>query len=467
MDKNLSALIEFSADLSYRDLSVGAVDACINHILDSIGCAAGGFSAMPCRIARSIAASAHSVSGASAFGLAESTTPEYAVFANSTAVRQLDYNDTYAGKVVGGGHPSDMIPAILAGVEMAGGSGRDLILGVYIAYEIFGAIADTIPLRDLGFDQGVNVAVSAAAAVGRVTGLPEDRLANAISLALMPNLPLRVVRTGELSHWKGSAAPHAAAMAVWAVRLAGEGMTAPLDPFDGVDGLTRFTGDIDLRSVGNLIEDRSAVERCLIKFYPSELSSQVPIGVIIEMRDRVAPEKIESIHVDSHYMAWHEIGGGQDDVEAKWNPRTKETADHSLPYLLAVALLDGDVTVDSFEESRFDDPRVHEVMRKITIAADDELERRFRSPIQEMVARLQVKLDDGTVLTEEGTFPRGHWRNPMTDEELDRKASAMMGQVLAEDDAAELLALIRSLPELDTVGQLTRLGRRWRADETA
>jgi 2-methylcitrate dehydratase len=288
-----------------------------------------------------------------------------------------------------------------------------------------------------------------------------------VSLALMPNVPLRVVRTGQLTHWKGCAAPHAAAMAMWAARLARAGMTAPMDPFHGVDGLERLTGPFDLASIGDPIEGRSAIERCLIKHYPSELSSQAPIETMLRMRDRVLDSEIDAIEVETYHLAWHEIGGGQDDAEAKWNPTTRETADHSLPYLLAVALVDGEVTPRSFTAERIADPALRPVMQKVTIGPDDDLERRFRSGRQEMVVRMRIRLGSGAVIADEADFPRGHHMNPMSDAELDAKFMSMAPDVLPEGEAGRMLHLVRQLGEQDTLNELTGLLRQWRGRTTA
>jgi len=149
VDRTLERLVDFALSVELGALSSTATRAATCRYLDSVGCAAGAFAASPSRIARQVAATAHCSDGASAFGIAHRTTPEYAIFANSVATRYLDFNDGYAGSASNGGvHPSDAVPALVAAVELAGSSGQDLLLGMYIAYEIAATIADEIPLRE-------------------------------------------------------------------------------------------------------------------------------------------------------------------------------------------------------------------------------------------------------------------------------------------------------------------------------
>ena len=238
-DATLQAIAEFAVRTRYEDIHPAAVRATIRCHIDAVGCAAGGFDSDPCRIARALCAQYPVAEGMSAFGVSAKVLPDYAVFSNSSHTRQLDFNDVFSGRVVGGGHPSYMVAAIFGAVELRGGTGKDVIAGLYAAYEVFGAIADTYPIRGRGFDQGANLAVSTAAGLGCVLELSSVQIINAISLALTAGLPLRVVRAGELSHWKGCAAAHATMVSTFVTRLAQAGMTGPPAVFTGTDGFHR------------------------------------------------------------------------------------------------------------------------------------------------------------------------------------------------------------------------------------
>jgi 2-methylcitrate dehydratase len=461
VDGPTQALVDFAR--ATRELSTGAVAGATRQFLDGVGCAAGGLTGAAPVIARTLARTARG--GVSAYGLGDRSTPEYATFANACATRQLDYNDCYTGGVVGGGHPSDMTPAIVGAVEASGGSGRDVIRGIHVAYEVYAVIADRIPLRDLGFDQGVNLAISVAVALAHVWRLSEAETANAVSLAITPNLPMRVTRAGELSHWKGCAAAEATMAAVWATRLAAAGMTGPPRPFEGVDALARHVDRFDFSGLGDPVGGRAATERCLIKRFPSEMSSQAPIAKMLALRPRIPVDELASLDVTTYHLAWHEIGGGQGDRAEKWDPQTRETADHSLPYLLAVALVDGDVTQDSFSAERVADQALRPIMERITVHSDPQLEDRFRTPRNEMVARFRIRMTDGTELSDEIGFPPGHPEQPMSDDELSDKFLGMAQRVLPEDSAARMLDLLWHLDELTDLAEVTALFRAWSPED--
>ena len=457
-DDATRALVDFVHDR--HELTPGAVAGATRQYLDGTGCAAGGFAGAAPAIGRALAQTAGG--GTSAYGLRDRSTPEYATFANACATRQLDYNDCYTGIVVGGGHPSDMTPAIVGAVEAIGGTGHDVIRGIHTAYEVYAAIADRVPLRDLGFDQGVNLAISVSVALASVWSLSEEQTANAISLAITPNLPMRVTRAGELSHWKGCAAAQATMAAVWGTRLAAAGMTGPPRPFEGVDALSRHIGDFDFAGLGEPVGGRAATERCLIKRFPSEMSSQAPITKMLELRPRVPAGALASLDVTTYHLAWHEIGGGQGDPAEKWDPQTRETADHSLPYLLAVAITDGDVTQESFSPGRVSDAALRPLMQRIAVHPDPKLEERFRTPRNEMVARFRLRTTDGTELTDEIVFPPGHPENPLSDDELSGKFLGMAHRVLDDAAARRMLDLLWHLDELPDLTELTELYRAWR-----
>jgi 2-methylcitrate dehydratase len=450
------AIAGFAAGVSYENLSADAVRATLRHHLDAMGCALGGFRSQAGTVLRKLASETHGTRGASAYGVSSLTTVEMAAFANGSMVRHLDYNDAYPAK--GGGHPSDFMPAIAAVAEGAGRTGADLVLGYHTAYEVFGALADAVPIRDKGWDQGAFVAVASAVGASVVLGLGEAQIAHAVSLALTPSLPLRVTRVGELSHWKGCATAHAAMNGALAARLAEEGLTGPPEPFTGVDAFcSLISGDFSLDRIGQPRDGLSAIERSHFKYFPTEQSSQGPVHILLKMRQSgLRADEMESISVRTFYESWHEIGGGQGDAAEKWDPGTRETADHSLPYIIAVALVDGEVTLDSFLPERVRDPDLRPIMQRVSVEEDPELSRRWPAEqITDVVARLR----DGNVLSDRATYPRGHHKNPMTDDEVERKFRSMSCKLMADDVADSYLELLWNLDQQASLGELTA---RWR-----
>ena len=260
-------------------------------------------------------------------------------------VRYLDCNDSYFSP--GGGHPSDMIPAALALADSLDADGRTVITAIALAYEVFCRIADQVP--DNQWDQGIFSVIGSACAAGKVLGLDEEQMGHAISLAAVPNVPLRVTRMGELSMWKGCAAAAATRSGIFAAQLAAEGMTGPFEPFEGRKGLWEqaIGYDVEIEAMGG--EDAPfRISDTIFKFYPSQIHTQAPIDLAIQLHDRVQIDEIASIKIQSYQSA---VSSASTEPE-KWDPQTRETADHSIPFLTAVGLRDGAVTPATFAPDR-------------------------------------------------------------------------------------------------------------------
>lgn len=450
-DSPTSLIAGYAAGLDPARIPAAASSAMRSRLVDALGCALGALDAPPCAAARSIAAAATAHPGASVIGLTEPSTPELAAFANGCMVRYLDFNDTYHTE--GGGHPSDMVGAVLAAAEISGRSGSEVLAALHVAYEVFAALADAVPMRDHGWDYGAFLAIATAAGTGRVLGLDVERLANTVSLAVTPNMPLFVTRTGELSNWKGCASSYAAMAALFAARLAAAGVTGPPRPFEGKFGLwEQATGPFDLDRLGSPVNGQSAVERTSCKLNPSDFETQIPAEVFGGLHaEGVRPDDVESIDVSTYYVAWDLIGGGQGDHDEKWDPKRRETADHSLPYVIAVALADGRVNKASFAPDRVADRALRPLMNRITVAEDPEITRTWRTkPAYEFV----VSLRDGRSRQIRVDHPRGHFNRPMSDQDFEEKFLANSTTALDHDTARELLAILRRIDELEDLAAL-------------
>jgi 2-methylcitrate dehydratase len=388
-------------------------------------------------------------------GLGHGTTPEYAAFANTVMVRYLDFNDTGIG-----GHPSDMIAALLALAEVRCASGSTVVRAIHAAYETVAALRrggmQGDLLRSSHLDQ-VLTTIGAAAGGGVILGLDLPRMANAIALALTPNLPLRVTRTGLISEWKGCATAHGVMNATFAARLAEQGLTGPPEPFEGLAGMQELLDlpVLDLSTIGQPRGGRTALESTGFKVFPAEYSAQGPIASMVQMRENVAVCDVRRVIVSLPWSGWHEIGGGVGDRDHKWNPTTRELADHSLPYLLAVVLLDGSLTVDSFGSERIADPALRSLMQTITVREDPALTRAHAGELPHWPWRLELQLGDGRQLVQESEHPRGHPLNPLCDGEVTEKFLRLADGAIPETVAGALLDAAWRLPELDTIGELT------------
>lgn len=225
MDHTTNLISTYACDLTYDQLPADVVHQVKRTLIDSAGCAIGGLSSDPARMARHLATTVTCTAPSRLLGTAQSSSPDMAGFANGVALRYLDYNDSYFSP--GGGHPSDMIPAVLALAEPTGCDGRTVITAIALAYDVFCRLSDHVVIGELGWDQGMLGVIGAVCGAGKVLGLDRDAMGHAIALASVSNLPLGEVRVGELSMWKGCAAAYATRAAIFAAQLAKQGMTGP------------------------------------------------------------------------------------------------------------------------------------------------------------------------------------------------------------------------------------------------
>lgn len=444
MDATTEYLSDYACRLTYKGIPPEVVHQVKRTLVDTLGCAAGGFDGEPWVIARRLASRVSGAGPARILGTRESTAPDLATFVNTVLVRYLDCNDTYASR--GTGHPSDMIPAVLALADSLKADGHAVIEAITVAYEVFCRLVDQVPLH--GWDQGIYAAIGAACGVGKVLGLDRTHMGNAISLTITPSLPLGVTRVGDLSMWKGCATAAATRGAVFGAQLAAEGMTGPDRPFEGRDGLWQHMG-VDAPSWG-LLGGRSEpfhIAGTTFKAFPAVVHSQGPIGLILELRQQVAVAEIDAVHVATYGEAIRRAAAEAE----KWDPKTRETADHSIPYLVAAALRDGAITPATFAMSRIQDPALRTLMRKLTVVEDPEFSRRYPA---ESCTRVEITTTSGRRLVAETSHPKGHFLNPLTDAEVETKFRGLAGGALAPARCDETLAQVWSLdhaPDLDAL----------------
>src|SRR5262245_52389334 len=277
-----------------------AIESTLNHLVDTIAVAVAGFDSDPARCAAAIARRVTSTPGATVFGYDITTSPELAAFANVIMVRTQDWNDGMQAK--GGGHPSDMTPGVLALGELAHSSGLEVVVAVALAYELLGGVGADVPIGDLGFDQGTFMGVTVAVAGGRLLGLDAQQLANAASLALVPNVPLGVSRWGSLSMMKGCATAFAVRSGVFAALLAREGLTSAAEPFEGVYGLQHQTGPFSPR-LPVLPGGPSVVEMSHQKPIPAESQAIGLIELMPKLRAWTSLDELVSVELEvSHHV---------------------------------------------------------------------------------------------------------------------------------------------------------------------
>ena len=445
MDQTTQTLASYVTSLTYEQLPASTMHETKKRLLDAIACGIGGYSSEPAKIARNVAANTSGTPPARIFGTGKTTSMEMAAFTNAVMVRYLDFNDTYISK--GSGHPSDMTAALLAVAEAQGCSGKDILLAVTAAYEVYAALADQIALRDRGWDQGVFAVLGTAAGVAKLLKLTLAQTADALAIAVTANVPTRQTRSGELAMWKGVATAAAARAGVSAALLAQAGMTGPTAAFEGKDGVwDKVTGKFELGAMGGN-GTPFGIERTNLKFFPSEYHSQAPLAITLELRKKVAVQDIEAINVQTYFTAWSEIGS----EPQKWNPQTRETADHSLPYLLSLGFIDGRITADSFSTARMNDPALRQLMARIKIVESKAFTQQFPG---KLMTEIEVITRDGRRLVEAAQYPKGHAKNAMTDADVETKLGLLCEGLMS---TAQQTALKKAVWQIDEASDLSAL----------
>ncbi|MCX8195588.1 MAG: MmgE/PrpD family protein [Acidilobaceae archaeon] len=439
-------IAEWASSFSYKEISTEEAEELKKRVVDSFAVALAAFHEGPVRVARQLAElTASQQLSATIWGTGRRGFLEQAAFANACAVRYLDFNDTYLSKEAL--HPSDMIPALLAAAEAADADGKRLLEGMAVAYEIASRLADAFSVRGKGFDHVTYIAIGAAAGVAKVLGLGEEATEHAINIATTIAPALRQTRAGEISMWKACAAANAAKEGLLAALLASLGMTGPSPVFEGKFGffnvISKEPFDIQFGKPLKVMENS-------IKNWPVEYHSMSAVEAAIRVRERLGPiraEEVESVEIKTFTVSYKIIA---EDPE-KWDPKTRETADHSLPYIVAAALLDGDVWVESFSPQRFLAKDVREVMRRTRVEVDPKYDEVYPKGIPN---RVEVKLKDGRSAAEESVYPPGHFMNPLSKEGVERKFWRLLKERVAGGE--EFLSLAWSLERLDSVGSLAR-----------
>lgn len=408
-------LAEFVAGVSGDDLSEVAREQLRIRILDALGCAIGGLQGRPVRIIREQIADFDGSGRCTLIGGGRAA-PDRAALYNGALVRYLDFNDSYVARAETC-HPSDNLAALLAAGEYAGGSGSELMVALALAYQVQCRLSDAAPVRAAGFDYTTQGAFAVAAGVARMLGLDRARTAHALAIAGTAFHGLRAARTGCLSHWKGLAYPYMAAGCTGAAFLAMRGITGPLEVIEGEKGLMdAVTGIFELHWAG---EDLERVRRTVIKKHSAETHSQTAIEAMLELKRRhhFTADDVQHVEAEVFDVAYHTIGGGEDG-DCTGTVNTREQADHSLPYLLAVALLDGRVTPEQYRPERIGAADVQAMLRAVTIRPNAAFSRAFPG---EMPCRVRIVLRDGRVLDQEMREYPGFFTQPVSWDTAARK----------------------------------------------
>ncbi|HVB99547.1 MAG TPA: MmgE/PrpD family protein [Candidatus Dormibacteraeota bacterium] len=442
-------IAEFAIHCRFEDLSQAACEQLKIRVLDALGCAIGAIEGLPVRILRAHLAGFEGEGPCMLIG-GRRVSPSAAAFYNGALVRYLDFNDSYLAKGETC-HPSDNVVAVLAASEYSGASGRDFLTALAVAYQVQCRLSEVAPVRAAGFDHTVQGSYAIAAGVSRALGLGREEAANAIAICGTAFNALRVTRTGKLSHWKGLAYPHMAAGCTNATFLAMHGITGPLEAIEGEKGfMDAISGmfEIDWER-----EDLESVRKTSLKKYNAEIHSQSTIDAALALKrqHQIQADQIEKIEVEIFDVAYHIIGGG--DEGDKTIVATKEQADHSLPYLIAVALLDGTVMPEQYAAERIGREDVQGLLHRVTVLPNEDFSNQFP---EAMPCRVTIALRDGRTCSETARDYPGFFRRPMSWEETFQKFERLTEPYAISQLRRSIADTVKSLDAIP-VSDLTRL----------
>ncbi|WP_424018230.1 MmgE/PrpD family protein [Halorientalis pallida] len=443
------AIADFVQAVEYDEFDDDVVEELKKRVLDSVGIGIGALGEAPVEIVAETVSDVSDGGSCTLWGRSGSASPSQAAMHNTALTRYLDYMDSFLapGETP---HPSDNIASVIACGERVDASGQDLIEAVGVAYELQGELAWNAPVRDKGWDHVTHTVLSAAAGSGSILDLDREQLRHAVGIAGTAHNALRVTRTGGINEWKGIASANAARNGVYSCLLAENGMEGPTNLFEGQKGWKHIVSgefDVDLSAGCERVFDT------MTKRYVAETYAQSAVEGIIELAEEhdLDHEQVESIHLDTFHGAKLIIGGGEGD---RHEVETKAQADHSLPYMLAAALIDREMTNDAYDPERIQRDDVQSLLRTVTVEEDPELTERFESG--EMPANLTITLTDGTTLETRKDDFQGHPNNSMDWEQVEAKFHTMARDRYDQQRREEIVDTVRNL-ESNTVADLVAL----------
>ena len=446
----------------------------INRIIDNASVAVASLTRKPVVSARSQALShpsSNGGNGANLFGEPQDVrvSPEWAAWANGVAVRELDYHDTFLAAEYS--HPGDNIPPILAVAQHVGVSGADLVRGIATGYEIQVDLVKAICLHKHKIDHVAHLGPSAAAGIGTMLGLPTETIYQAIGQALHTTTATRQSRKGEISSWKAHAPAFAGKMAVEAVDRAMRGETSPTPIYEGEDGVIAWMLDGPTAAYEVPLPEKGEAKRGILDTYTKEHSAEYQAQALIDLARKLHnehpeatnPDNVKSVVIHTSHHTHYVIGSGANDPQ-KYDPTaSRETLDHSIPYIFTVALQDGAWHhVDSYAPARAGRADTVALWNKTTTLEDAEWTRRYHSEdpaVKAFGGRVEITLNDGTVIVDELAVADAHplGARPFAREQYINKFRILADGVIEDAEVERFLALVQRLPELtaEEIGGLT------------
>ncbi|MGD2216218.1 MAG: MmgE/PrpD family protein [Gemmatimonadales bacterium] len=450
MSETITATMSrWAAKLEYDQIGQRATHEAKRYLLDSLGCAFGGYRQEDARHALDVLGEIAGAGAATILGSGKKADVVSASLANALMVRVMDYNDIYWQQDPS--HPSDIIPAALACCERQGTGGEELIVGIVLGHEFEMRLCEAAfpGIRERGWHHATLTAFVAPIVAGRALRLPWEKIQHAIGISASHHCTLGAVTAGKLTMMKNTVDPMATQAGVMGALLAEKGYSGPEHVIDGKEGLVHCMGpEWKLERLTAGLGESWRIERCGMKAFPTEALTHAPISAVLKLiqQNDLQPDDIETVQIRSLARAADILAD-----PSKYDPRTKETADHSLPYVVAAAIVDRQVTPAQFEPEKIMDPRIRSQLEKVEVTADPDIEAAFPE-LQRVI--VTITTTGGDELTEQLDYPKGDPRNPLTDQEIEEKFDALAAPVLSDAARRKLKDAVWKLEQLDSVSAL-------------
>ena len=451
-DTVTARMSRWAAALQYKDLSPEAVYQAKRFLLDSFGCALGGFKQHDVEIALSVLDEVAGRGLCTVIGTGRRLDAVSASLANALMIRCMDYNDIYWKQDPS--HPSDIFPAAIACCERAYTGGKELIVGLVLGHEFEMRFCEAAfpGIRERGWHHATLTAFVSAIVAGRALHLSAEQIQHAIGISASRHCTLGAVTAGKLTMMKNTVDPMATQSGVLAALLAEKGYTGPEHVVDGKEGLTHVFGkDWKLDQLTERLGGSWRIMQCGMKAFPTEALTHTPISAVLDLvKDNdLHPDQVAKIQIRSLARAADILSD-----PSKYDPHTRETADHSLPYVIAAALVDRQVTPVQFTMDKIMDPTIRAQLRKVEVVADPEIEKVFPA-LQRVI--VNINTTDGRSLNKQLDYPKGDPRNPLTDQEIEEKFSALAEGVLSNSAQKRVKEAVWNLERVGSVSELMAL----------
>ena len=445
-------MARWAAALDFSHLSQDAVFQAKRFLLDSIGCALGGYQQHDVKIALQVLDEIAGRGPATVIGTGKKIDPVSASLANALMIRCMDYNDIYWKQDPS--HPSDIFPAALACCERAKSDGRELIVGLVLGHEFEMRFCEAAfpGIRERGWHHATLTAFVSPFVAGRALHLSWEQIQHAVGISASRHCTLGAVTAGKLTMMKNTVDPMATQSGVLAALMAERGYTGPEHVIDGKEGLTHCFGpEWKLHLLTDGLGESWRITQCGMKAFPSEALTHTPISAVLDLvkANDLKPHQVEKVQIRSLARAADILSD-----PSKYDPHTKETADHSLPYVIAAAIVDRQVTPAQFEIKKIMDPTIRAQLKKVEVVADPEIEKVFPA-LQRVV--VNITTIDGRTFSKQLDYPKGDPRNPLSDAEVEEKFAALAEGVLSSRAQKRLKDTIWNLEKVGSVSKLMSL----------